>query len=220
MKNKSIVFIIMLFVTSITADQISKCITCGNDFHKSFKFCPYDGNQLQITKTETKDIEGYQKYIWGITLDSTKQITDIETTTLNSPYPEFSIFSIINYEFQGKSCLLKLEFYKDALYKASIHFTTEANQASVNDYFARTRLISEVYGSTKKIAIGRESDDASSRLTSMKIDALTYQHRWNSVSGELLYQIGSGSYGEFIHSLFYSSIDADVIDNNKSKSEF
>ena len=139
---------------------------------------------------------------------------------IENSVPNIFILNTSNYKFQNNDCLLGLEFSNEKLYKVSLHFTTSNNQASINDYINRANLIMDVYGKTKKNAIGRESDKESSRKTSMSIGELTYQHRWETLSGKLTYQIGSGSYGKFIHSFFYSSKQASEIDAKKLKSEF
>ena len=221
MINKSIIFIsIFLFTTLLIAGQVKNCPKCSSNYKSEYLYCPIDGEKLIAKETETKEIGGFQNYKWGISTEEAKTIAKDLTFEIDNSKPEIVVLTVNNFEFQGNDCLLKLEFYKDELYKASAHFITEANQSSVNDYFSRVELIKEVYGETRKIAIGRESDEQSSRLTSMHINELTYQHKWNSTLGNLIYQIGSGSYGKFIHSFFYSSKDADKIDNAKSKNEF
>ena len=174
-----------------------------------------DGNVLK-----RKDITGFQEYQWGMTVSQVKDILDSHKSKVDNSTTNTTIIDVSDFVFQGKKSTLKLEFYNNKLYKASVHFITDSNQASLNDYFNRAKLIMEVYGQTTKMAIGRESDNASSRITSIKINELTYQHSWDAFSGKLTYQIGAGSYGHFIHSFFYSSKEASNIDNQKLKSEF
>lgn len=220
MKKSILLIVSMLFTGLLIAGQIKNCPKCGSNYKIEYSFCPIDAEKLNILKTETKAIDGFQNYKWGMTTEKVKNISKEMSFEKDISKPNIIILTVNSFEFQGNDCLLKLEFYNDGLYKASVHFVTEANQASVNDYFSRTELIKEVYGDTRKIVIGRESDRQSSRLTSMNINELTYQHKWNSVLGNLSYQIGSGSYGKFIHSFFYSSNEANKIDSEKSKSEF
>ena len=220
MKKAILLIVSLLFTSLLIAGQIKSCPKCGSSYKSEYSYCPMDGEKLNVMETETKAIDGFQNYKWGMATEEVKNIDKEITFEKDDSKPNIIILTVNSFEFQGNDCLLKLEFYNDDLYKASVHFVTEANQASVNDYFSRTELIKDVYGETRKIAIGRESDRQSSRLTSMEINELTYQHKWNSGLGNLTYQVGSGSYGKFIHSFFYSSNDASKIDSKKSKSEF
>lgn len=174
-----------------------------------------DGNVLK-----RKDITGFQEYQWGMTVSQVKDILGPQTSKVDNSTSNTTIIDVSNFVFQGNKSTLQLEFYNNKLYKASVHFVTDNNQASLNAYFSRAELIMEVYGKTIKTAIGRESDNASSRITSMSINELSYQHSWDTMSGKLIYQIGAGSYGHFIHSFFYTSKEASNIDNQKLKSEF
>ncbi|MBL7109749.1 MAG: hypothetical protein ISS11_05850 [Candidatus Marinimicrobia bacterium] len=174
-----------------------------------------DGNVLK-----RKDITGFQEYQWGMTVSQVKDILGPQTSKVDNSTSNTTIIDVSNFVFQGNKSTLQLEFYNNKLYKASVHFVTDNNQASLNAYFSRAELIMDVYGKTIKTAIGRESDNVSSRITSMSINELSYQHSWDAFSGKLTYQIGAGSYGHFIHSFFYSSKEAYNIDNQKLKSEF
>tara|TARA_Y100000310_G_scaffold136256_1_gene135143 strand:- start:172 stop:837 length:666 start_codon:yes stop_codon:yes gene_type:complete len=221
MNKKAIIIIIAsLFVNLLIAGQIKNCPKCSSNYKSEYSYCPIDGEKLNMITTGKKEIDGFQNYKWGITTEEAKNIDKDLSFETDDSKPNIIILTNNSFKFQGNDCLLKLEFNNNNLYKASLHFVTESNQASVNNYFSRVELIKDVYGDTKKIAIGRESDNQSSRLTSMNINELTYQHKWDSALGNLTYQIGSGSYGKFIHSFFYSSNDAIKIDSAKSKSEF
>jgi len=221
MNKKAIVITIsLLFVSLLFAGQIKNCPKCNSNYKSEYSYCPIDGEKLNFKTTETKEIDGFQNYKWGMTTEEVKNVDKNLSPETDESKPNIIILTANSFKFQDKDCLLKLEFFIDELYKASIHFVTESNQASVNDYFSRVELIKDVYGDTKKNAIGRESDRQSSRLTSMKIKELTYQHEWNSALGNLTYQIQAAGYGKFSHSFFYSSIDANKIDSKKSKSEF
>ena len=94
------------------------------------------------------------------------------------------------------------------------------NAGGMNEYFAMAELMKDVYGDTKKIAIGRESDDYNHRTTQISIGNLTYQHKWTSISGNLTFQLSQGGHRSFICSLYYEAKNADEIDNQKAKSEF
>lgn len=221
MIKKSIIFIsVFFFVNLLIAGQMKYCPKCSSSYPSEYFYCPIDGEKLITKATETKEIDGFQNYKWGISTEEAKTIAKDLTFEIDNSKPDIVVLTANNFEFQSNDCLLKLEFYKDKFYKASIHFVTEDNQASINDYFSRVELIKEIYGETKKIAIGRESDDYDHRVTQISIGNLTYQHKWNTILGNLAYQIASGSYGRFVHSFFYSSKDADKIDSEKSKSEF
>jgi len=173
-----------------------------------------------VIVNKRKDITGFQEYQWGMTVSQVKDILGSQTSKVDNATANTTIIDVSDFVFQGKKSTLKLEFYNNKLYKASVHFVTDDNQARLNDYFNRAELIMGIYGQTPKMAIGRESDNASSRITSMSINELSYQHSWDALSGKLTYQIGAGSYGHFIHSFFYSSKEASNIDNQKLKSEF
>jgi len=211
---------IVLTITILYGGQIKNCPNCNSNYSSEYIYCPIDGEKLISKATKIKEIDGFQNYKWGLSTEEVKAISEEISFEIDSSKPDIILLTANSFEFQDEDCLLKLEFYKDKLYKASLHFVTESNQASVNDYFSRVNLINEVYGESKRIAIGREADKQSNRLTSMQINELTYQHKWNMLLGNMNYQIGSGSYRKFIHSFFYYSENAGSIDSEKSKSEF
>jgi len=289
-----IISFVFLLIQPLFAEQIKNCPQCDSNYSGKYSYCPMDGDVLISKSIDAKEIEGFQNYKWDISVDEARKLGKGLVFEVDNSKPNIIVLNSNNFEFEEKQSLLKLEFYNDKLYKASVHFVSEANQASVNDYFSRAELLKDIYGITRKIVFGWESDEESgkqsliklefyndklykasvqfvteaslasvydyssraelfkdiygstrriaigwgsdeedSRLTSMNIKELTYQHKsfmnikeltyqhkWKTVLGDLNYQIGSGGYGNFIHSFFYSSKDAGQIDNEKLRSEF
>ncbi len=221
--NKIVGFIITLMIITSSlsfGEDIKSCSACNNKFPLKYSYCPIDGKKLKTIDSDTKDIDGFQKYKWGMSLESVKELLLDNEYKLDDSNETFTLITISDFIFQGKESLLKLEFYKDKLYKSTVHFTVDDNTGGMNSYFTTANMMSEVYGKTKKIAIGRESDDYNHRTTQISIGNLTYQHKWKSVSGNLTFQLAKGSYSSFICSLYYQSVNADDIDKQKAKSEF
>lgn len=177
-----------------------------------------DGNMS--SNNSKKDIDGFQNYKWDLTLDEVKKLIENMQYEIDESNNNFQTISVSKFIFQDKESILDLHFYKNRLYKLTVHFPVSDNTAGMNEYFSLADLMQDVYGSTNKIAIGRESDDYNHRVTQLSIGALSYQHRWHSPSGNLVFQLSDGSYGNFICSLFYSSENAKQIDEEKAKSEF
>jgi tetratricopeptide (TPR) repeat protein len=170
--------------------------------------------------TNTKDITGFQNFKWEISIDDAKKILLNNNYELENSNDGFVTMVIPNFTFQKKESALRLDFYLDKLYKATVHFYIEGNTSGMNEYFSMANLIKDVYGTTIKIPIGRESDNYNHRVTQISIGNLSYQHRWDALSGNLTFQLSEGNYDNFLCSLFYSSKQAQSIDDHKSKSEF
>ena len=153
-------------------------------------------------------------------MDETKTLLSDFSFKVETSDKDFVSVIVTDYPFQNRNSLLKIDLYHEKIYKVSVHFTLDDNTAGMNAYFSMVDLIKDIYGDTKKIAIGKESDDYDHRPIQISIGSLTYQHRWESETGIIVAQLKSGSYGNFTCSLFYSSSDAKDIDDNKMKNEF
>lgn len=223
MKIKNLILLsLLLFLTIniLVAQELMKCPVCNKVYSVDYSYCPFDGNKLIPYKMETKDIAGFQEYKWGMTIDKVKIIIGELQYEIDDSNKEFIIITVPDFKFQSKNALLKLEFYRDKLFKVSVHFIVGANTAGMNEYFSMAGLLKEIYGNSEKIAIGPESNDYNHRVTQISIGDLSYQFKWDSVSGKLTFQLSNKDYETFICSLFYTSKDSDEIDKQKAKSEF
>lgn len=177
-------------------------------------------NENNLSTNSQKDIDGFQNFKWDLSLQTVKDLLINNKYEIDNSKGDMTIVSVSDFTFQGKETLLHIALYKDKIYKVTLYFTVGDNTAGMNEYFSMANLIKDVYGDTRKIAIGRESDDYDHRVTQISIGDLSYQHIWNSNSGNLVFQLSQGSYGSFICSLFYSSKDAKKIEDERAKSEF
>ena len=76
--------LISLTISLLFSEQIKNCPNCNNDFKNSYNYCPIDGKQLNEKETSTKDIDGFQNYKWGMSIEETKMI-DKSLSSFNSP---------------------------------------------------------------------------------------------------------------------------------------
>lgn len=167
-----------------------------------------------------KDIDGYQIFKWNLSklevLDLIKGY-DIWVDSLKKPFEKVTIRNFI---FQEKEAVLDMEFYEEKLYRVSIFFSLQDNVAGMNKYFYMAKLIEDIYGKGRRVAIGDESDDYNHRVVQLSIGSLIYQYKWKSPSGELTFQLRDGTRNSFLCALYYSSLNADKLDDKKNKEEF
>lgn len=222
MHKKTIILslLVLLLIQYSYAQNIKKCPKCNTTFPEKYIYCPYDGNKLIIEKVEIKDIDGFQNLKWGMSINEIQDYLNNRNISIDSSIADFKNIKVLDFTFQGKESMQQLDFYKNKLYKISVHFMVADNIAGMNEYFKMGELISNLYGKSKATAIGRESDDYNHRATQISIGNLSYQYTWKSASGSLVFQLAGGNSNTFICSLFYRSIHSDEIDKRKTLSEF
>jgi hypothetical protein len=220
MKNKIIIIIIFLISTVIFAQSIMKCNICNKEFPNDYKYCPFCAHILEQINKNTKDINGFQDFKWGMDFEEIKTVIKKLNINNNIIRESEDKIKIKNFTFLNKEANLTLSFYKEKLYKTYVYFVVEDNVAGMNEYFSIAGLIKEIYGNTDKIAIGEESSNYNHRAIQISIGDLSYQYKWFSISGNLTFQLSSSDSRHFICSLFYSSNESEIIDKEKEKAQF
>lgn len=224
-RKKSIIpFLILILIIflfqNLIAQERKKCPSCNSNFPSEYNFCPYDGKELLPFLSSAKDINGFQGFQWEMSINKVKEILGNSEYEVDSSKLNFISIQVMEFKFQNKEASLELEFYNDKLYKISVHFMVDNNVSGFNEYILMAELLQEIYGDTDKITVGREGIDDNHSVLLIRIRELYYQYIWQTISGNLTFQLSAGDSNHFACSLFFSSQNAEQINKKKIISEF